>query len=118
VRKPAWQKFPGSSYDGQLIQVKIVRKGLTRNPSGEAGCEFRFTAQSINVWLPRIANTIVFMSSIGTDLITIAFVPIFQSASTCVSFSWPLGFVYTLSEYWAAKHRSGNVGRYLELCQK
>jgi hypothetical protein len=44
---------------------------------------------------------------------TMAFVPVLQSDSTCVSLSWPEGFVYTRSEYWAAKQRSGNVGMYL-----
>lgn len=55
---------------------------FTKNLSGDAGAEFRFTAQSKKVCVPRIANTIVFMSSIGTDLITMALVPILQSAST------------------------------------
>ena len=72
---------------------------LTRNSPGDTGAELRLTAQSMKVWLPRMAKTMVFMSSTGTDLITIAFVPIFQLASTCVSLSLPAGFVYTLWEY-------------------
>ena len=87
---------------------------LTRNPAGDAGEELRFTAQSRNVELPRIAKTITFISSMGTDLMTIDFVPIRQSASTNASLSLPVGFVYTCSEYCAATHRSGNVGIYLE----
>jgi hypothetical protein len=34
------------------------------------------TAQSIKVAVPRMANTMVFIWSIGTDLITIALVPV------------------------------------------
>lgn len=60
---------------------------------GDTGAELRFTAQSMNVWLPRMANTTQFMSSIGTDLMTIAFVPIRQSAFTNASRSSPVGFV-------------------------
>ncbi len=48
---------------------------LTKKFSGDAGAEFRLTAQSRNVWLPLMAKTTVFMSSMGTDLMTIAFVP-------------------------------------------
>lgn len=70
------------------------QESLTRNPEGETGAEFRLTAQSMNVWLPRIANIIVFMSSIGTDLMTMAFVPMRQLASTCASLSLPVGFIY------------------------
>lgn len=51
----------------------------------------RFTAQSINVDVPRIANTMTLWSSIGTDLITMARDPPRQLALTCVSFSAPLG---------------------------
>lgn len=75
-RKPEWQRLPGSS----------------RNPTGDEGAEFRLTAQSMNVWVPRMAKTTVFISSIGTDFITIALVPILQSASMCVCRSRPEGF--------------------------
>lgn len=90
---------------------------LTRNPSGETGADLRLTAQSMKVCVPLIANTIVFISSIGTDLITIAFVPSLQSDSTWVSFSCPAGFAYTRSEYFAARQRSGKVGIYLQLLE-
>lgn len=55
---------------------------LTRKPAGDAGSMLRLTAQSIKVALPRMANTMVFMWSMGTDLITMALVPVRQSAST------------------------------------
>jgi hypothetical protein len=87
---------------------------ITRNPSGEAGAEFRLTAQSINVCVPLIANTITFASSIGTDLMTIAFVPCLQSSSTSVSLSLPVGFMYTCSEYWAAMDSRRKVSKNLE----
>jgi hypothetical protein len=76
----------------EAIGVEVVEK-LTRNPAGDTGEELRFTAQSRKVELPRIAKTITFMSSIGTDLITIDFVPIRQSASTNASLSLLEGFV-------------------------
>lgn len=60
----------------------MPRGALTRNPAGDAGAMFRLTAQSMKVAVPRIAKTMVFMSSIGTDLITIALVPVRKSAST------------------------------------
>jgi hypothetical protein len=66
---------------------------LTKNPAGDAGVELRLTAQSRNVELPRIANTITFISSMGTDLMTIDLVPIRQSASMNASLSLPDGFV-------------------------
>jgi hypothetical protein len=66
---------------------------LTRKPSGDAGAELRLTAQSRNVCDPRIANTITFISSMGTDLITIDLVPVRQSASTYVSRSLPEGLL-------------------------
>lgn len=87
---------------------------LTRNPSGVVGAILRLTAQSIKVAVPRIAKTIVFMWSIGTDLITIALAPVRQSASTWVRRSAPLGFSYTRPEYSAAKHRRGYVDMYLQ----
>jgi hypothetical protein len=65
-RNPEWQRLPASS----------------RKPAGDVGEVFKFTAQSMNVCVPRTATTIAFMSSIGSDLITIAFVPDFQSAPT------------------------------------
>ena len=83
---------------------------LTKKPAGDAGAEFKLTAQSMNVWLPRIANTTVFMLSIGTDFMTIALVPILQSALTCVSRSALVGFVYTRWEYEAARQSKGYVG--------
>ena len=66
---------------------------LTRKPSGVAGAELRLTAQSRNVCEPRMAKTITFISSMGTDLITIDFVPVRQSASTYVSRSLPEGLI-------------------------
>jgi len=75
------------------VQVLHMIQEHTRNPSGETGADFKLTAQSINVCVPLIAKTMVFISSIGTDLITIAFVPRRQSDSTWVSFSCPVGFV-------------------------
>jgi hypothetical protein len=64
----------------------------TRKPSGELGVELKLATQSMNVWDPLIANTITFMSSIGADLTTMAFVPVFQSPPTSVSFSSPADF--------------------------
>lgn len=81
--------------------------GLTRKPVGAVGSVFRFTAQSMNDAVPRIAKTIVSMWSIGTDLMHMALVPVFQSALTCTSRSAPLGRSYTFSEYCAAKHNRG-----------
>lgn len=49
---------------------------LTKNPAGEDGAVFRFTAQSMNVAVPLIAKTMVFIWSMGTDLITMARVPL------------------------------------------
>ncbi len=46
---------------------------------------------SIKVAVPRMAKTMVFSLSMGTDLMTMAFVPVRQSASTCVSLSAPFG---------------------------
>ncbi|KAK7446467.1 hypothetical protein Landi51_07414 [Colletotrichum acutatum] len=76
ARNPAWHEFPASS----------------RKPSGEAGAVLRLTAQSMKVAEPRMAKTMVFMWSMGTDLMTIAFVPVFQSAETWASRSAPLGW--------------------------
>ncbi|KAK1529643.1 hypothetical protein CPAR01_11955 [Colletotrichum paranaense] len=76
AKNPAWHEFPASS----------------RKPSGEAGAVLRLTAQSMKVAEPRIAKTMVFMWSMGTDLMTIAFVPVFQSAETWASRSAPLGW--------------------------
>ena len=76
-RKPEWQRLPGSS----------------RKSMGDMGAELRFTAQSMNVWLPRMAKTTQFMSEMGTDLITIAFVPRRQSDGTKASRSRAVGFV-------------------------
>lgn len=73
--------------------VRVNADKLTRNPAGDIGEELRFTAQSRNVELPRIAKTMTFISSMGTDLMTIDFVPIRQSASTNASLSLPEGFV-------------------------
>lgn len=44
-RKPAWQRLSGSS----------------RKPTGETGSMLRLTAQSMNVAVPRMAKTMVFM---------------------------------------------------------
>lgn len=49
---------------------------LTKNPDGEDGAVFKFTAQSIKVAVPLIAKTMVFIWSMGTDLITMARVPL------------------------------------------
>ncbi len=49
---------------------------------GDAGAVFKFTAQSMNVAVPRMAKTIVSMWSMGTDLIHMALAPVFQSAFT------------------------------------
>jgi hypothetical protein len=68
LRKPEWQKLPASS----------------RKSRGEAGVELRLTAQSMNVWEPRIAKMMVEEASMGTDLMTIALVPIRQSAEMWV----------------------------------
>ncbi|KXH63506.1 hypothetical protein CNYM01_10372 [Colletotrichum nymphaeae SA-01] len=76
AKKPAWHEFPASS----------------RKPSGDAGAVLRLTAQSMKVAEPRMAKTMVFMWSMGTDLMTIAFVPVFQSAETWASRSAPLGW--------------------------
>ena len=76
---------------GVLYHV-ILERRLTSNPSGAVGAELKFTAQSMKVCVPLIAKTMVFMSSIGTDLMTMAFVPVRQSESTWVSFSCPPGF--------------------------
>lgn len=46
---------------------------------------FKLTAQSMNVAVPRMAKTMVFIESMGTDLMTMALVPILQSASTWAS---------------------------------
>lgn len=81
-------------------------KSLTRKSPGETGAESRLTAQSMKVWLPRIAKTMVFMSSIGTDLMTIL-LPILQLASTYASRSLPVGLMYAFCEYCAARHSSG-----------
>jgi hypothetical protein len=83
----------------------------TKKPAGDVGVISRFTAQSIKVAVPRMAKTIVFMESMGIDLITMALVPVRQSASTCASRSArAVGGSYTLSEYWAARQRRGYVG--------
>ena len=82
---------PTSSFDPRVRAGNGWREGLTRNPTGEVGSVLRFTAQSINVEVPRIANTMTLWSSMGTDLMTIARVPPRQLALTCVSFSAPLG---------------------------
>lgn len=51
----------------------------------------------------------------GTDLITMAFVPVRQLPSTWASRSArALGGSYTLSEYCAARHSRGYVGMYLQ----
>ena len=86
---------------------------LTKKPVGAFGAVFRFTDQSMNVAVPRMAKTTVSMWSIGTDLMHIARAPVFQSALTWTSRSAPLGFSYTFSEYCAARHRSGYEGMYL-----
>ena len=67
----------------------------------------------MNVAVPRMAKTITFMLSIGTDLRTMALDPVLQLASINVSLSAPRGVSYTRSEYWAARHRRGYVGMYL-----
>jgi hypothetical protein len=54
---------------------------LTSNPSGDAGAVLKLTAQSIDPLVPLMARIMVFISSIGTDLINMAFVPNRQSAS-------------------------------------
>lgn len=77
--------------DWMSVYRRVRREVLTKKSPGETGAESRLTAQSMNVWLPRMAKTMVFISSMGTDLITIAFVPIFQLASTCASLSLPEG---------------------------
>lgn len=99
----------------RLLVNNLKKKGefLTKNLSGEDGAGRKFTAQSIKVWLPRIAKTTVFISSIGMLFRTIALVPCLQSASTWVSRSAPVGRVYTRSENCAARHKSGYVGMYL-----
>jgi len=71
----------------QLMRYHVIRSLPTKNPVGATGADLRLTAQSMNVCVPLIANTIVFMSSMGNDLMTIALVPILQSESTCVSLS-------------------------------
>lgn len=86
----------GFRRDGGLTRSRVdwmleEREALTKKSPGETGAESRLTAQSMNVWLPRMAKTMVFISSMGTDLMTIAFVPIFQLASTCASLSLPEG---------------------------
>jgi hypothetical protein len=108
---------PDHPKDSIRVAKELIKNKLTRKPAGDAGLELRFTAQSRNVWLPRIAKTIIFLSSMGTDLITIDFVPLRQSASTNASRSFPVGLVYTLSEYRAAIQRRGNVGTYLKTDQ-
>ena len=73
-----------------------ARKGthyFTKKSLGDTGDEFRLTAQSMKVWLPRMANTTQFISSIGIDLITMALVPIRQSALTKASLSFPVGLL-------------------------
>ena len=66
---------------------------ITKKSLGVTGDEFRLTAQSMKVWLPRMANTTQFISSIGIDLMTMAFVPIRQSALTKASLSSPVGLL-------------------------
>ena len=95
-RKPEWHRLPGS----------------LRKSTGDTGAELRFTAQSINVWLPLIAKTMQFIWSTGTDFIIMALVPIRQSAFTKASRSDPVGLMYARWEYWAARQRSGYEGRY------
>ena len=76
------------------VGAVLLWKGLlTRKSVGATGAELRLTAQSMNVWLPRMAKTTQFMSSIGTDLMTMAFVPPRQFASTNASRSFPVGLV-------------------------
>lgn len=62
-----------------------------------------------------MAKIIVFMLSIGTDLMTMAFVPMRQLASTCASLSLPEGFIYARWEYCAARHTRGYEGKYLRV---
>lgn len=73
LRNPAWHRLPSSS----------------RKPCGETGSVFRLTPQSLrlSMLVPRIANTIVFLSSHGTDLTTMALVPVLPSADTKYFFS-------------------------------
>ena len=75
------------------ITLCLFAGDLTKKSVGATGAELRLTAQSMNVWLPRMAKTTQFMSSIGTDLIIMAFVPPRQLASTKASLSLPVGLV-------------------------
>ena len=50
----------------------------TRKPVGGVGSVLRFTDQSMNVAVPRMAKTMVSMWSIGTDLMHMARVPVFH----------------------------------------
>ena len=43
------------------IKLDESKSRLTKKPAGDVGAAFRLTAQSINVAVPRMANTIVFM---------------------------------------------------------
>ena len=74
-KNPEWQELDGSS----------------RKPVGEVGAARTFTAQSRKLCVPRMAKTIVFMSSIGSDLTTMALVPCIQSESTYECRSRPEG---------------------------
>ena len=80
---------------------------------GDFGAVFRFTDQSMNVAVPRMAKTMVSIWSIGTDLMHIARAPVFQSALMWTSRSAPFGFSYTFSAYCAARHKRGYEGMYL-----
>lgn len=78
---------------GKLWTFVIYTHVVTRKSVGDTGHESKLTAQSMKVRLPRMANTTQFISSMGIDLMTIALVPIRQSALTKVSLSFPAGLL-------------------------
>lgn len=97
--RTAWQRLPGSS----------------RKPSGDDGAGRKFTAQSMKPDEPRMAKTIVFMSSIGCVFNVIALVRWKIEALMWSSLSDPTGRSYTRNECFAARHNRGYVGMYLKM---